>query len=171
MHREFTDSGIYFLVTWLIEALRSQHLTYYCIGILVNHQGTKYSTLNIRSLRLHVSIGVVDGLLSPTTLSSTIICLFWHGYLLLWVAKISKKNESDAILALKILVVLLFFQNAIVCVTQQLVKTEMSMLLHEVSYQRYTRIVEHLSLRHVVHDPLYLSHVHVTLHLRFHPVC
>jgi hypothetical protein len=80
MQRQLHDGTIHFLIAWLIETLGQQHLTHHGIGILVNHQGAQYGTLNLRGLRLYVSIGIVHRLLSASAASIRIIILFWHSY-------------------------------------------------------------------------------------------
>ena len=75
MHRQVTDSRIYFLITWLVETLRRKYLTHNGVGILVYHQRTQHGTLHVRSLWLHMGVGIVDGHLTtrPTTALSAAI--------------------------------------------------------------------------------------------------
>jgi hypothetical protein len=75
-----SDGCEYFLVTRLVDGLWRQNLTHDGIGVLVDHQSTQHGTLHIGSLWLYVGIGIVDGLLPASALSSVIICLFGHDF-------------------------------------------------------------------------------------------
>ena len=67
LHVQFLDGLEDFLVTRLIEALRTKQLRYHREGILVDHQCTKHHLLNVDGLGLQMTIGRIDGRRSLAT--------------------------------------------------------------------------------------------------------
>ena len=95
---QVADSSENLLVPGFIETLGLQHVADYGIGILVNHERTQYGTLQVAGLRLHMGIGVVDGLLSVPAVSAAataVILLFGHNSDSFGAAKIRIKYRTS----------------------------------------------------------------------------